>query len=226
MGNGAQDCGRLNDLAAEAIQDLRSRGCTVTDSDVCRLNALAWRIQSPAVQRELSKGRPVQCGDVWLWPRSMSACAWFEDAGCRCRDPEMALAYAMAHSHSETLPTATDADVRRWSRTVRATRRQMRVAIGEVLAQDQQDEQPPVESKPCTLGELSSVLVAMCGGKPDDWERLVSLEYARDMLTTHTAQQSAGGKGGISPEVARAERAFGWAIVKIRRRGKVGSNGG
>jgi hypothetical protein len=221
MGHGANDGGRLNDLAAEAMNDLRSQGCAVTDSDVCRLNALAWRIQTPGLQRELSKGRPVQCGNIWLWPRSMLACAWFEDVGCHCGEPETALAYAMAHSHSDTLPTATGADVRRWGRTVKATRSQLRIAVGEVLAQDQQDEQPPTDSKPCSFGDLSAILVASCGGRPDDWERLVSLEYARDMLTTHIAQQAADGKCGISPEVARAERAFGWAIRKIRNRGKV-----
>jgi len=220
MGHGSNDGGRLNDKAAEAIESLRAQGCAVTDSDVCRLNALAWHIETPQLQRELSRGRPVQCGNVWLWPRSMLACAWFEDSGCRCSDPETALAYAMAHSHSDNLAFATNADVRRWGRSVRATRQQMRIAIAEVLAQGEQDEQPPTDSKPCSFGDLSAILVASCGGRPDDWERMVSLEYARDMLTTHLAQQSAESGKGISPEVARAERAFGWAIAKIRKRGK------
>jgi hypothetical protein len=220
MGHGLQDCGCLNDLAAEAIQDLRSQGCVVTDSDICRLNALAWHIQTPGLQRELSKGRPVQCGNVWLWPRSMLACAWFDDQGCRHSDPEMALAYAMAHSHNEALATATETQVESWGRTVVATRQQLRIAIGEVLAQGRDDEQPPSGDPAPSLGDLSAILVASCGGRPDDWERLVSLEYASAMLTTHTAQQSAAGRSGISPQVARAERAFGWAICKIRRRGK------
>jgi len=225
MRQAANDGGRLNDKAEEAINSLRSQGCVVTDADVCRLNALAWRVESPHIMRELSRGRPVQCGNVWLWPRSMSACAWFEDVGCRCKDTELALGYAMAHSHSDTLPTATSKDVVRWGRTVMATRQQLRIAIAEVLAQHKLDEQPPTRGDAISLGDLSAVLVASCGGKPDDWERLVSLEYAREMVTTHIAQQAADGKRGLSPEVARAERAFGWAIAKIRKRKKGATNG-
>jgi hypothetical protein len=220
MGHGSNDGGTLNDKAAEAIESLRAQGCAVTDSDVCRLNALAWHIETPQLQRELSRGRPVQCGNVWLWPLSLAAQDWYLETGERFAKPLFALAYAMAHSHDEALDTATQRDVLRWARRIRATRAQVQTCIAQVLTAGEKDEEPVAAKDVPSCGHIASVLAACCGGSPKDWERNCSFDYARRFLTLHFDQQQADGKSGISPEVARAERAFGWAINRIGKRGK------
>ena len=218
MGNGAQDCGRLIDLAAEAIQDLRSRGCTVTDSDVCRLNALAWRIQSPAVQRELSKGRPVQCGNVWLWPLTVNATAWLQDVGFHLEHSEEALCYAMAHREKD-LYTTTEDEILEWFKTIQATVDEVREAMAAIIDASKRDSLPTNRKDIPTVQEIAQMMVDQHGGSFEMWERQCSLDYIFDFIETTSKQEQAEQKRN---RVNRATMIMGRYTQSLLRRARNG----
>ena len=103
-----RDPRKLSNQAEAELDELRRVGVKPTDADVVLINALCWEIESPQNRQTLSRGKPVQVGGAWLWPRTIAACAWFEDVGCSISDGTAALAYCMAHGRDE-IETAQEA---------------------------------------------------------------------------------------------------------------------
>lgn len=213
---------QLSSQAEAELDELRRIGVEVTDSDVVLINALCWEIESPSSRIELSRGKPIRCGNVWLWPRTIAACKWFDDVGCHLAGLEqIALAYCMAHGRGD-IELAGRAEVKAWGRQLKCTARELIAACGAVLAQDEIDELPKSKTdKDTTIGELVAVMHSAHGGDVAMWERYVSLGYVLDMLTISAAQaQAEGGQSGASVIKQRANLALALALDKITKRGK------
>ena len=216
----------LSSQAEAELDELRRIGVAVTDSDVVLINALCWEIESPENRIALSRGRPVQCGGAWLWPRTIAACQWFEDVGCNIGNGQAALAYCMAHGRAE-IETATAREVKAWHKGLKCTTSELVQACGAILAQDETDELPESpEDKRTTLGQLVTTMHLAHGGDVAMWERYVSLGYVLDMLTTAAAQAQAEGTAGGSIIKQRANLALALALDKITKRSKENSANG
>lgn len=217
---------QLNDLAEAELDRLRADGIDPNDADIVRINALAWRVETPETRRLLSRGVPVSVGGATLWPLTLLASDWFDRVGAhmRGRTATYALAYAMAHGRGSG--TAMDAEgreaeraVRAWARRLRCTDGELEVAIAQVFDQDAEPELPPgVDGKPMTPGDFSAHLAAAVGGTADFWERRCALSYAFAVMAAAAAQNRADGQPNAGDPRLRAERALGLAIDRIRKR--------
>jgi hypothetical protein len=214
-----QDCAELNSIAEGEIAALRLDGITPTDADVVLINALCWAVQSPRIRMELAKGRPVQCGNRWLWPLTLCAEEWFRREGADCPDPRGALAYAMSRAHDESLSVATYADAKAWIKGTLATSDQLLEATAQVVSQERGPDMPPSDdANGLTAGELSAALLATAGGTADMWERQCSIGACKATLDVLAAQQRADGKSIFQSAKIKATIALGWAVERIRQR--------
>jgi hypothetical protein len=208
----------LSDLARIELETLANEGITPSWDDVCELNALGWQVLTPDTRRELSRGRPVEVSGVTLRPLTMAAWAWFERVGETCRDQNAALAYAMAHGYTPEIDTANRDDVRRWHRTIKATDRELTLAIAEVIDQDRKPDLPPKGNTP-SMAEQGAVAIAHCGGTPDMWERHVRIGYIGDVLAAIGRSSGAvDGKPDPTDPRIMAQAALIHAVHKIRQR--------
>jgi len=213
-----QDYAELSSIAEGELAALRAEGITPTDADIVAINALAWAVHEPRIRMELAKGKPVQCGNRWLWPLSLIADAWFRREGADCPDPRGALAFAMANAHDENIETATYKNVVEWIDGTLATPDQLTEATAQVIAQERGPDMPPNDSEGMTVGELSAALIATAGGTVDMWERLCSIGHCKATLDILAAQQRADKKSLFHTAKIRATIALGWAVENIRRR--------
>ena len=213
-----RDPRKLSNQAEAEIDELRRIGVKVTDADVVLINALCWEIESPQNRQTLSRGKPVQVGDAWLWPRTIAACAWFEDVGCNISDGTAALAYCMAHGR-EDIETAQESDVLKWFRQLKCTKDELVSACAFILSQEDSDELPrDKDADSATLGQLVVVMHSVHGGDIAMWERYVSLPYVLDMLETANAQALAGNKDAPNPIKQKANLALAFALDNITKR--------
>jgi hypothetical protein len=218
----------LCDYAAREIAQLRQKGCAITDADVIEINALANDAANKGHYSErMARGRPVPCGGAWLWPLTLLASDWYDSIGCEIGDGRAALAYAMAHGRDEELLKAGKREVKAWARRLKCTPAELDVAIHEVLKQsDDPDLTLPGDEEKAgprmTAGSLSALMVARCGGTVEQWERMVSVGYIRDVLETLTDQDAATGEGVLDYRTRQAERALDACIRRIEERCKNG----
>lgn len=207
----------LNDLARSELDALRSSGVNPTDDDIVLINALAADVLAPDTRQALARGRPIECGGVWLWPLTIAASDWFNEVGCNLSNARAALAYAMAHGEDPELCKARQLTVWSWYIRIHARVEQLNLAIDYCLAQESETEIPhrPSEEHGMTAGELSAAMIATVGGDPAMWEHQMSVGFVRAILSTTAAQAKAS---GVAPSVARATMALGMACEKIKQR--------
>lgn len=224
-----QHLASLSDIAAAEIETLRDEGITPTPAEIVRLNAIGWAVQSPETRRLLARGAPVDIGGVYLWPMTLCAQDWFNRIGCKLSGNARrayALGYAMAHGRDEGTALCIEGRqaekvVVKWARALKCTFGELNVAISQVLAQDEEPEQPPSGTGGMPIGDFSAFLAAMFpGGDPEFWERRCAASYTYAVLDTMVRQNTADKKPSISDPRIKAERALGWAAEKIRRRWK------
>jgi hypothetical protein len=217
---------KLCDIARQRLKELRAEGCEPTDDEIVELNAIGWKRQSPRYRQALSRGYPVECGGIVLWPLTMQAASWYKRIGCVLPCAKYALAYAMANQYDTaiTLPESRkDAEriVTSWASRLRVTVDGLMQAIDAVLTQDEDHDLPPPapgdEAIGMTEGDLSAWLSAY-GGTPELWERQVAESYARDWLRIKLATLNETGENMESSPEFRAALQFGWLCEKIRRR--------
>lgn len=213
----------LCDYGEATIANLRANGIALTDSDVIEINALAYDVAEKGRYTErLSRGRPVHCGGVWLWPLTLLATHWYDSMGCRLCDGREALAYAMAHGTEESLLTAGNGDVIAWARKLKCTAAELDLAMHDVLNQtDSPDTSRPSDendAQKMTAGRLSAVMVARCGGSVEQWERRVSVDYLRSVLEVIAEQNNSEGGEMLDYHTRKAEDALDACICRIKGR--------
>jgi len=221
-----QDLAKLSDLAAAEIEGLQAEGIVLTPAEIIEINALGWAVESPESRRLLARGVPVEVGGVFLWPLSLYAQEWFGRVGCRLRGEvrqAYALGFAMAHGRDPGEPLAIEGRtaeriITQWARGLRVTFGELNVAISQVLAQEEEAEQPPGPAGGgMPVGDFSAFLAATAGGDPDFWERRCAAGYAYAVLDAIVRQNSAENRPSMADPRIKAERALGWAIEKIKR---------
>lgn len=212
----------LSPLAEAEIMTLESEGVKLTANDIVRINALAWRVELPQSRIALSRGVPVPVGGVVLWPMTLAGSDWFQRIGGQFKGEKKqtyALAYAMANGR-ENLPENPEEagqKVARWARSLKCRHAELIEAIRQV--HDQWDMIDTGEKGPkASVGELSMMLSAMTGVKPEVWEYQCSIQYVIEMLETITAQNDAEGRSTKHDPRIKAERALGLIISKIKAR--------
>lgn len=228
-----QDLAKLSELAAAEIDALRAEGIELSPAEIVRLNALGWAVESPETRRLLARGAPVAVGGAILWPLTLHGQDWFDRVGCRLRGQARrayALGYAMAHGRGDGDTLAVDGReaeraVVRWARSLRCTFAELNVAISQVLAQDEQPEQPPSKTGGMAIGDFSAFLAAAAGGDPAFWERRCAAGYAYAVLDAIARQNSADGRKTLADPKIRATRALGWYAEKIKRRHRAQQQG-
>ena len=117
--------------------------------------------------------------------------------------------------------------VKAWARRLKCTPAELDVVIHEVQKQsDDPDLTLPGDEEKAgprmTAGSLSALMVARCGGTVEQWERMVSVGYIRDVLETLTDQDAATGEGVLDYRTRQAEFALDACIRRIEERCKNG----
>lgn len=221
----------LNDLARAEIEQLEAEGIRLTPDEVVKINALGWAIQTPETRRLLARGRPVEVGGAVLWPLTLRAIDWLERNGIPLNEITPGMGYAMAHGRSEG--TEMDMDgaaaskaVRKWFKSLRATRTEFVEAVQQVDEQDRRPELPlDADEKPMTLGDFSAFLSAVCGGDADFWERRCSVSYCNSVLAMVVMQNRVDRKPcALDPRIV-GERAMGLFVERIRAERKAVASG-
>lgn len=229
---------KLSDLAADRINDLLAEGIEPTPAEIVMLNALAWELESPRHRSMLARGVPVFAGRVALWPLTLAAEAWWNEATKHAKgnaEQMILLGFAMAHARNQDVLDATPIHeavkhAEKWCRTLRVRAKELSVAIDEVLAQD--EDLPRIkgpkdkESTGLTAAQLVAILSAATGIKPDVWEREVAVGYLREQLRAVAAQQAADNGGSLKDsDMVAATRQIALYIEEIRKRAAGGANG-
>lgn len=211
----------LSDQASAELDALRTAGYTLTDNDVIVINALCWEIENPSRRISLARGKPVKCGSLWLWPRSIRHCKWFTDVGADMRKAELALAYSMANPSCDPY-AITDATINEFERTLDCTLGQLRVAMADILMQGERDEVPSNKCDSVSIEELAQLMVATHGGTFEMWEAQCSIPYILDFLDTQAKQHQAEGHDMAKD---RANMALAYYIIRLKRRQRNKVNG-
>lgn len=213
---------RLTPLAQAEIDKLRADGITPTPHEVLHINYLAGRVETPAARLSLARGRPVTVGGATLWPLTLAAADWFDVVGQRLAGRRMqvyALAYAMAHGDSK-LPSGfvvAALKVYGWARRLRCRMAELVEAVSQVQQQDSVLDTGETGPK-TSPGDISMMLTAMTGIRPEVWEYQCSIAYVLALLDAIVAQNAADGHSTKHDPRIKAERALGLAIMRIKKR--------
>jgi hypothetical protein len=210
---------KLSSQAEAEIEALRNDGVILSDSDIIAINALCWEIESPSKRVSLAKGKPVKCGNVWLWPLTIHSSAWFSEIGSELHCSEVALAYAMAHRDTE-LFTVSEKEILTWFKTIQSTIEELRICMACVIDQGKRDSLPVKEGQGITVQQLAQLMVANHGGTFEMWERQCSIEYVFDFLDTTCKQDEAEAR---KTHVQKATMILGRFTQSLLKRSK--SNG-
>ncbi len=226
--------GKLSEMAGAEIRALEAEGIRLTPDEIVELNALGWAVEHPHTRLLLSRGRPVFVGGATLWPLTFRAVDWLEKNGYAMERASPAMGYAMAHGRSEgpemdTEGRRAEKAVKAWVRRLLCTTAELNEAIRQVDDQSARPELPPDYSgRPMSRGDFVAYMQATCGESADFWERRCSMDYAFDVLTMFVLHNMADKKPNANDPKIVSERAFGWAVEKIRmsRRAEAIANGG
>jgi len=181
---------KLSSQAEAEIDALRYQGVVLSDSDIIAINALCWEIENPSRRVSLARGKPVKCGNVYLWPLTIHSGAWFNEIGSEYESAEIALAYAMAHRDAD-LYTVEEPTVKAWFKTIKATIDELRVCMAIIIDQSKRDELPVRKGAGITVAQLAQLMVDNHGGTFDMWERQCSIDYVFDFIETTCKQDEA-----------------------------------
>jgi hypothetical protein len=141
----------------------------------------------------------------------------------------------MAHSRQQAVLDAVSADdsarvAGQWVKKLRCRAKELSLAIGQVLAQD--DDMPRFmgpKDKPeagLTSAQIVAILCATVGGPPSVWESEVAVGYIREQMRAVAAQQAAENGGSLSDsEMVAATRQLGLCVAEIRKRAAGDANG-
>jgi len=223
-----EDRDKLSELARYEIEDLIAEGIQPTPDEIVELSGIGWRLETESTRLYLSRGRPVDCENVRLWPMMLQARDWYKREGAEMKGREKAaLGFAMAHCYGGDDVFYLSGDkaeqaVIDWQASVAASEDALTVAISQVLMQEEApDDPPPLKTETSTkmeYGDLSAQLVTLCGQTPEYWERKCSHEYAMAVFyAVINHANETGRKLDTHPQII-AQRQMMWAVEQIRKR--------
>ncbi len=184
---------RLSDLARAEIDALAAEGIALDPEQIVELNAIALKIEDPEQRLEMSRGRPVVCGNATLYPLTLYAGNWMTRWESRLNSNRLkliALAYAMAHGRAD-MPEQLDEvkrTLKRWRKGLRCRLSEIEEACSQVLAQDEEPDTGE-DAGSFSFGNLSAMLTALVGGDPKMWEYQCSIKYANGVLAAQVAKE-------------------------------------
>ena len=189
---------KLSSQAEAEIDALRSQGVTLSDSDIIAINALCWEIESPSRRVSLARGKPVKCGNVYLWPLTIHSGYWLNEVGFDMtikssgdiHSSEIAMAYAMAH-RDDDLFFADEKIIMDWLKTVRATTCEIRISMAMIINNSKRDQLPIKKDSGLDITQLAQMMVDNHGGSFEMWERQCSIDYIFDFIDTTCKQDEA-----------------------------------
>jgi hypothetical protein len=214
----------LSPLAEAEIRQLEADSVKLSAADIARLNVLGHRVQNPARVQALSRGLPVSVGGCYLWPVTLYGADWFqrwvgEFRGNR--DQVRVLAYAMAHGRATMPEEASDVReaVLSWAKRLTCRQAELEAAVQRLIDRNEEiDNGKATSQQGVGAGDISAMLSAMTGIKPEVWEYQCSMAYALNMLDVLAAQNAADGKSMKHDEGVRALRALGLAAWRMKQR--------
>lgn len=220
---------RLCDLASAEIESLAGEGITCTPEEVLRIQWLAQQAETPAARLALSRGTPAHVGGAVLWPLTMAAEAWMQEAlqqTCNKRERFFVIAFAMAHARTQTAldaipPAGAGKHASKWAKRLQCREDELACAVNIVMEQDDNGpvvDDPKKRDSQTSGGDIVAHLVATAGGSPDMWEQQVAIGYIRQQMAACVAQQSA--ESGIDATVTNriiSTRNLGLAVEEIRQ---------
>jgi hypothetical protein len=189
---------KLSSQAEAEIEALRYQGVTLSDSDIIAINALCWEIENPSRRVSLARGKPVKCGNVYLWPLTIHNGTWLNDVGFSLEynteedisASEVTMAYAMAH-RDDDMYLIEVADIMKWFKSIRATVSEIRMAMSIIADNQKRDELPVRKGAGITVAQLAQLMVDNHGGTFDMWEKQCSIDYVFDFIDTTCKQDEA-----------------------------------
>lgn len=209
----------LSSQAEVELEALRHQGVTLSDSDIIAINALCWEIEKPERRVSLARGKPVKCGNVWLWPLTIHSGTWWDEVGCEMEHSEEALAYAMAH-RDDDLFTVCESQIMAWFKTIKATIQEVRLAMSIIIDESKRDDIPIKDDNKITLSQLAQMMVDNHGGTFDMWERQCSIDYVRNFIETTSKQDEAEQKKSRIEKATLILARFTDSLLRKSRNGK------
>jgi hypothetical protein len=245
----------LCEHAEAEIRELKAAGITPTLDEIVWINDLSRAVENPnGGEHRHFAGKPSRAGSVWLWPFTIQARLWYEDAlEWFDGDVELdffGLAYALVHGRDphaflrlDGYQSAKQA-IKAFQKQLDCTRAELSAAIVDVIPADDEiaalekkfeaeDRQKRniAEKKPEAVNwdDLIAELVAATGLPADTWRR----DYSQDMvlrILNIVRRQYMAMAGGDSKKLDEgdpyiiATRRLGIAIKEIKRRHKKREN--
>jgi hypothetical protein len=220
---------KLCDLASAEIESLAGEGIACTPDEILRIQWLAQQVETPAARTTLARGTPVHAGGAVLWPLTLAADTWLQDAlaeSCDTRERFQIIAFAMAHTRTQSAldgiaPRDACKHAGRWAKRLQCREEELAQAVAIVREQDDtgpQIEDPKKRQSQSTAGDIIAHLIASVGGTPDMWEQQVAIGYIRQQMNACVAQQSAN--AGIDATITNrviSTRNLGLAVEEIRQ---------
>jgi hypothetical protein len=184
----SQEPKHLCELAITEIQELRAAGIEPTLDEVVWINDLAREVDNPyGGENRRHAGKPSKAGNVWLWPFTIQARIWYQQA-VEWFDGSLelqgdALAFALAHGreagafvHLAGYKSAKKA-VCDWKSRLACTDDELSAAILDVMPMD--DELAEIEARfNAEYNAKHNITEDEKPGKDFDWDESVDLLIA------------------------------------------------
>jgi len=194
-------------LAEQQINRLISSGCKLQPDEIIAIWELAKSAQKKSLDVELSAGWPVEIGHQKMYPMTIYSACWYNrhEGECNTDHERMTmLAYSLCHARSERdMPESNVTScVKKWYQALRCRKLELYKAINLVMDQEENycaeiddDEEKEDGTK---IEELSLYAVSLFGGSAEEWERLCSLQYVSNLITTAIKIKNGDGESEIA----------------------------
>ena len=210
----------LNDLAEVELTSLQNDGINPTWEQVCQINHLCQKVESPSIRAVSATGQPYNLNGRVLWPLTVQAAEWFQWISEEVSDESLLLAgLLLAHERGRDegafdslydIPAAHKS-MTEYKQGMAATLMECMVAINALKADSPEGDG---SKEDLNTSELIAFLVAETGIEPDVWKCRVSLAYIVDQIAA--INLSKHGSDAVKTSYINAEKSLGVALMEIR----------
>lgn len=217
-------------LTRKALRQMASKGIRPTLAETIWLNDRARVVMRPAVRAE-NAGRPILCGNVWLWPLTWGASSWLLWVIDLSGDESFhvsAMMYAHANARSASaFAHAWDYDaacelVRTHALSVCATPQEIDAALNALNTTSLYSHASNREGEadtPTLSDPQQAIISTLCkgyGGTPDYWAWDISVAECCDYAGLLRDQADAAGKHmDLNSPIMIAQKLFDYAVLSI-----------